>query len=512
MNLLPEAGSKADKVAQLSVLVLLWCVLLVIHQQLFPYADDDSYIHLRIVKNLLQHGVPYFNVDERVMSSSSSGWTIVLYLVFRLFGYSEHLLPFLHATVLTAAVWVYTRLFAQLTNMGHLLSVLLSGIMVTACCHFASLGCMETAFALTLLGAGAWLYYQSNAAAFFLLTAAAFFRMELWAAWLLFAVASLLFKRIHVWKMLVFALAGAAPFVWYNMHFFGTNVPNTVGAKSIIYQLTYSETLHAEWLSFIQGNPAGKYVSLGLVVLFLVLILRKVIQRFQEAEYYLLPAFGAGIALAYVVKKILIFPWYVPIYTLPLVFGFAVWIVREKQWRLFSLWALFLVPYLFLLLQAAYAAFFGQQQVYKNFKPGARVRQYLAVGTQLRKMFPEARLLTSEIGGLGYAFEGEVLDGCGLISPEALKYHPMQVPQQRSSSKAGAIPLAYVMEKRPELVVSLEAFCEEFARSSFAQDHYYRVQLPVFIADDLRLTNDPTLWGSRYLLVYVRKDVNLLWY
>jgi hypothetical protein len=507
MNLLPEAGSKSEKAAQLSVLAILWCVLLLMHQQLFSYADDDSYIHLRIVKNLLQHGVPYFNVDERVMSSSSSGWTIVLYLVFRLFGYSEQFLPLLHATVLTAAVWVYARLFAQLTHISSLLSLLFSAIMVTACCHFASLGCMETTFALTLLGAGAWLYYRSNAAAFLLLTAAPFFRMELWAAWLLFTMAALLFKRLPVWKMALFALAGATPFVFYNIHFFGTNVPNTVGAKSIIYQLTYTDTLHAEWLSFIQGNIAGKYVSLGLVILFLVLMLRKVVQQFQEAENYILTAFGAGIALAYVLKKILIFPWYVPIYTLPLVFGFAVWIVREKQWRLFSLWALFLAPYLFLFIQAAYAALFEQQQVYKNFKPGARVRQYLAVGAQLKHKFPNARLLTSEIGGLGYAFEGKVLDGCGLISPEALKYHPMQVPQQRSSAKAGAIPLAYVIVKNPELVVSLEAFCEEFARSAFAREHYYRVQLPVFTAHDMHLINDPTLWGSQYLLVYVRKDV-----
>ena len=115
--------------------------------------------------------------------------------------------------------------------------------------------------------------------------------------------------------------------------------------------------------------------------------------------------------------------------------------------------------------------------------------------------------MTSEIGGLGYGFEGKILDGCGLISPEAIKYHPMKVPEQRTSGSTGAIPLKYVQEKMPELVVSLESFCEEFSRSNLAHEKYYKIQLPVFTARDLRLSPDSTIWGSNFLLVYVRKDV-----
>ena len=43
-------------------------------------------------------------------------------------------------------------------------------------------------------------------------------------------------------------------------------------------------------------------------------------------------------------------------------------------------------------------------------------------GAHLAGIFPNSRLMTSEIGGLGYGFPGPLDDGIGLISPEASKY------------------------------------------------------------------------------------------
>jgi hypothetical protein len=54
--------------------------------QLRLLAADDSYIHLRIARNLIASGHAYFNADERVMVTSSPLWTIILAisaLVFR---------------------------------------------------------------------------------------------------------------------------------------------------------------------------------------------------------------------------------------------------------------------------------------------------------------------------------------------------------------------------------------------------------------------------------------------
>lgn len=504
-----KAGLFSSKGFLAAAYVMLWVLLVFVHRQLFPYIDDDSYIHLRIVRNLLEHGVPYFNVEEHIMSSSSSGWTIFLFLFFKIFGYKLTLLPSLHATVLTLAVFVYQLLLQQLTGLNRFLSFISSSVLVISGCQFASLGYMETTFTLALLGFGAWLYYKGRASAFLFLAAASFFRMEMWAAFILFAAGAAVFKQVKLLPSLGFTTLGALPFFTYNMHFFGTNVPNTIGAKSVIYNLTAYDTLLKEWFSFVQGNVAGKFISIFLVLVFVVLVLLTVIRKFSEANSYLIMAFGVGIAIAYVFKKILVFQWYVPIYTLPVLLGCFVWIVRERRVAFSAVLLLLLLPYMFLFAQAVYASATGKFQVYKNFKPGARVQQYVQVSQWLYKKYPTAVLMTSEIGGLGYGFGGKILDGCGLISPDAINYHPMKVPEQRTSSLIGAIPLKYVQEKMPELLVSLESFCEEFSSSGLAQEKYHKIQLPVFTARDLRLAPDSNIWGSNFLLVYIRKDIAL---
>jgi hypothetical protein len=43
-------------------------------------AADDSFIHRRIALNFQQTGKPYFNLDQRVMVTSSPLWTLVLAL------------------------------------------------------------------------------------------------------------------------------------------------------------------------------------------------------------------------------------------------------------------------------------------------------------------------------------------------------------------------------------------------------------------------------------------------
>jgi hypothetical protein len=73
---------------------------------------------------------------------------------------------------------------------------------------------------------------------------------------------------------------------------------------------------------------------------------------------------------------------------------------------------------------------------------------------------PTARLMTSEIGGLGEGFRGEILDGFGLATPNAIRFHPMRVPEDRVSGDIGAIPLGFVREERPDVVVSYAVFSE----------------------------------------------------
>ena len=55
-----------------------FAALVFVHFALIEYVADDAYIHLRVAEHLLRDGVPYFNLGEPVMASSSSLRTIIL--------------------------------------------------------------------------------------------------------------------------------------------------------------------------------------------------------------------------------------------------------------------------------------------------------------------------------------------------------------------------------------------------------------------------------------------------
>ena len=137
---------------------------------------------------------------------------------------------------------------------------------------------------------------------------------------------------------------------------------------------------------------------------------------------------------------------------------------------------------------------------------GMRVQRYLEVGKLLHELYPTARLMTSEIGGLGYAFGGEIVDGAGLITPAALEYHPMQVPEQRRNGRIGAIPAAFVYQQLPELVVSYEVFVQEFDVSDY-QTAYTRIAIPAFSTYWQQQTGLEKVYMSDELYIYIRNDI-----
>ena len=79
-----------------------------------------------------------------------------------------------------------------------------------------------------------------------------------------------------------------------------------------------------------------------------------------------------------------------------------------------------------------------------------RVAEYRAVGGALEESCPTGRLLTSEIGGLGDGFKGEILDGFRSGKPpSAIKYHVMRGPEEKRNGLLGTIPLGFVQESAP---------------------------------------------------------------
>jgi hypothetical protein len=110
--------------------------------------------------------------------------------------------------------------------------------------------------------------------------------------------------------------------------------------------------------------------------------------------------------------------------------------------------------------------------------------------------------MTSELGGLGESFHGYIYDGFGLTNPDALRYQPLKIPEERSSGIIGGIPWRYVMDKRPDIIVSYDIYAKGLLNSRVLND-YKDEAFPTFAPPDSspRLAN---AFGDRKLHVMVR--------
>jgi hypothetical protein len=225
-----------------------------------------------------------------------------------------------------------------------------------------------------------------------------------------------------------------------------------------------------------------------------------------RTRYLILPPLL--VLLSYAAKRVLIFPWYAPLFAVPLlVAGYLTVRASRSRWASL-LFALLALPFFINLLRTAAAAA-DSPAWYVDFASGARVRSYLALGKQLYEKYPSATLLSSEIGGLGYAFPGKIEDALGLASPRALAYHPLKVPEDRGSGVVGAIPLGFVKETQPDIIVSLDLFFPA-ANDPWVAEHYTSSRTSILLDTDLAIATRKDLWGNSGLLILLRKvDPNL---
>ena len=87
----------------------------------------------------------------------------------------------------------------------------------------------------------------------------------------------------------------------------------------------------------------------------------------------------------------------------------------------------------------------------------------------------------------------------------ALKHHPLAVPAERPAGFIGAVPVGFIEETRPELIVGMEIFLEAFLRSEVRRE-YVQIRGPIYVEQDLRIARSPILWGSRFMHTFIRRD------
>lgn len=488
------------------MLVILYAILVFLHITFFNYIYDDAYIHFRIAENLVDNKVPFFNPKEAYMSSSSSIWTIFLALNYFLFGTIYiHIIPFFNSLFVISAIAFFLpviekHLDRKLTIKETLFFIITSIALMMP----ASIGLMETPMAIFFMALSLYLFSKDNILGFVFLSSSIFIRLEMAIFYLLFFVYFLIKDRNLLLKILTISIFTILPFIIYDLYFFKTLIPLTAIAKSKVYKLS---TLGV----FFHALPSvysihGKLLTFVLLIIIPILIYR---ER-KEINLNLLivvSASGFLLLLAYIKKKTLIFGWYVPLYSIPILLFLSYFSFHTRKRVYFLVVLLFFLPFYKQLGSTLFAAFSGNYAYYHSFKGGARVQKYIEISKIIYSKYPKTTLLTSEIGGLGYGFKGYILDGMGLIQPQCLKYHPMKVPEERSSGITGAIPVGCVKEYSPEIIISYDSFIEALRKDAILKK-YQHYKLPVFTEEDLARTKEREIWGSKNLNVFIRNDID----
>jgi hypothetical protein len=296
----------------------------------------------------------------------------------------------------------------------------------------------------------------------------------------------------------------AVPLIAFQLIFFGTLWPHTAQAKAIVYQINPQEFVRLLlYASF--GEEVTKQiiplVVMSLVVASLMVVAgasRITLPRATGWLYVVAPALM--IIIAYAANKVVVFPWYPALFLVPLHLALLA-LATGSGLRVACLSLLALVPVV------AEGALFslGLVDAHRapNFQSGTRASHLLEIGDALEHQYPGASLVAPEIGALGFSFKGDIIDGVGLVTPRALNFHPMNVPDQRSAGFLGAVPARLVVETKPTLIVGLETLMEELLRSDVMSE-YRRYNLSPIASRDRSDSSKDKVWGSSAIVLLVR--------
>ncbi len=506
------------------ITIVLAIVVLMMHVRLYHYAFDDAYIHFRIARNFVETGSPYFNPGEIVKVSTSTGWTVFLTLLYavahlvKIENSFPLIISIINALISVAGMLIYTEILETLLkDRLPLWSTLLFQFSYLALLLPASIGLMEIPFALLIAGVGIYFLHRSKPSGFVLLGLAAHIRLELVVLLSALGIIMFLAKQFRLQHILGYIAIGVLPLLGYDLYFYQTIIPHSIISKSIIYDTPwYYPALQILFQSLPDQGVNFKPIFLGLGAITFSAVVITLLTAFLEWKEsksswpILFCLWGVLVISGYLFSKALIFDWYIPLYTIPLLIACFMLSARIVYPRHLFIRGFVYIVFLLSAVSLTRTTFASIQNpsTFTLFESGSRVKMYLSIGKILYEDYPNSTLLTSEIGGLGYAFKGKIMDAAGLASPEALAFHPMNVPDQRSSGTLGAIPPDYVKISNPDLIVSYDNFAQALLKDAIVRK-YNVIQIPAYLPEDAVYSHSQEIWGSNYLRVFVRKDLPL---
>lgn len=488
-----SSGNNQRFFIYIGIILCLTICSVILHYRLLANASDDAYIHIRIADNLSRFGQPYFNLNEAVFATSSIAWTILLALLFLVFPAEPVTISVLNGILIILASLMISKTILvylpshKLKNLAFASFALATYMLL----YLPSIQLMETVFAIFVFSLTTYLFLSKKPVALILAGVLPFIRLEFFLFTIILVMIEIYQQKNYLRKAIAFVVIGALPFLLFELVNFQTLIPNTVLAKSTVYDLSYWQKVF-EILISIYPLPYQPYLvafialPLTMLVVFLMIFIltqflgllgsEAIPQKRTELLIAAVFMFSIGVMGIYIIGRSAHFDWYTPLYSVPLVIAVSAVSLQKKNYVLafFSI-ILIIKPVIFFSTSLPYSI--KPENKSTLSVASARVGNYIEIGRWLNKYYPERTLLTSEIGGLGFGFKGKIIDGAGLISPEALKYHPMQVPEERDNGNIGAIPLKFIQSVQPDLIVSYDLFNKQFLDSG-ERDNYIWLKIP----------------------------------
>ncbi|MBA4387180.1 MAG: hypothetical protein C0404_04305 [Verrucomicrobia bacterium] len=519
-----QPGKRRTFMAAFLLLAVAACIVpLLAHLLCQVLPDDDAYITFRYARNFIEgHGLVY-NEGERVFGISSPLYLLWLTAVAGTTGAPIEVV----AVRCNVIFYLLSALgtFLVLKHSTGRMSIAVAGLLPYAFhpgLMKLSLGGMEPFLFVSILQFSLLAAFRGRlATASVLAGLSALARPE----GLLSMAGILLFVNLRDWrKIMVCLLLFAVPILAWAIPatvIFGTPVPHSIVAKSLpLYPLPegYATGMMLQgfdrwaWATLLAGLDARLrffVVILSGAAIMLGSLLQDSAARLRStACLVLMVVFFAF----YAITNPLLLEWYWPhllvflmISLLAGLGGWSAFALEAIRYRGEALKALAPAAALLWITMLVIHAWSGVTSlggrpwnVGRDTDPTVlRTITYKEAGEFLNGLVTAPSTVAApEIGALGYAYRGRILDVCGLVSPQAIRYLPVS-GEERGSPEISAISTKLVEDLAPDYIVTMDVF----AFKSIYSNRQFRVDYEQ--VEKLELPME--LWGCRSVRVWQRK-------
>jgi hypothetical protein len=426
-----------------------------------------------------------YNAGERVLGTTSPAYAVLLAMLSRVSGFYDYprlaLLTNALCNALTFALFIH--LASRLTQQKWIgLAVALLFAMDGRVLDWST-GGMETSFNLLIIILTLNLFFEERRSWAALLAGLALLirpdgitlALAVFMSW---GWPNLLKPKQWPWKELGIFLALILPWVVFATAFYGTPIPQSVLAKSVVYRLDAWQAFRAFLVQLraifpfslppVQEGQSLLYQTLQAVFPVAVIVLGLASLAKRQPRIWMVGLYLLLFITFFSVGNPLWLGWYetplMPLYQW-LILSAAFWLGQRFYALRFTPHAVALVAFLLMALpqlsrlnllpwETPTRPSFVLNPTFNK----RREADYQLFAALLAPAAAQDRLLAiPEIGALGYVYPGRLFDTTGLISPGIRPYFPIphEIPIQIYS-----VPRQLLFDLRPDLFISFDSFIQ----------------------------------------------------